>query len=65
MLFWLIYNTLVLLRMLCLVPLSLVSSVYAVLRASASLFVLFVALGHDVPLAVMSYSVTMLLYDSA
>jgi len=41
------------------------STVYAKLRAFASLFALFIALGHDVPLVVMSYSVTMLLYDSA
>ena len=40
-------------------------TVYALLRAFASLFALFVALGHDVPLVVLSYSVTMPLYDSA
>ncbi len=41
------------------------STVHALFRAFASLFVLFIAPGHYVSLVVMSYSVTMPLYDSA
>ncbi len=48
------YNTLVLLRMLSGATVSALT-VYALLRDFASLFALFVALGHDVPSIVMSY----------
>ncbi len=41
------------------------STVYALFRPFASLFALFIALGHDVPSVVMSYSVTMPSYDTA